>query len=522
MSADGRLLVPGESCATLVDSPRSGLLVDGRDFYRALHRALLAARRSVYMAGWQFGTSVRLLRGPDAEGCELPVDFVPLLAALCERNPELEVHLLAWDSSAVFAFEREPLQKLMFHLRGHERVHFHMDNCHPVGGSQHQKYITIDRSIAFVGGMDVTTSRWDDRSHPAIEPLRSTWRGSYTPYHDVQCYLTGDAVDVLRSWFARRWQLATGAALDVADAPREEIEVEASVPLEAPAIGLSRTWPEIEGVDLPQSRELLDLHRRAIAAAREVIYMENQYFSSDELERALVARMESDGPRLEIVLVLPQKSAGLKERLSIGVYQARILARLRDTARARGHRLGVYYHAAPGPEGDVPVFIHAKVLAVDDRFLLVSSANFTNRSMSFDSELGVAWEAPAATDALRAARVDLLREHAGLSAEEAARLVAPVPGLVARLDRIADDRSHRLRRHGLNQDELPGPILSRFVPDDPPLDPDHIEDLLPEPGVWLDRLVREPLIIAGHAGRELGRRIRRALGQGPPARGGGG
>jgi len=59
---------------------------------------------------------------------------------------------------------------------------------------------------------------------------------------------------------------------------------------------------------------------------------------SDELERALVERMEAPGrlAPLEIAIILPEKSAGLKERLSIGVYQATILRNLVDTgARAR-------------------------------------------------------------------------------------------------------------------------------------------------------------------------------------------
>src|SRR6185503_16937383 len=92
---------------------------------------------------------------------------------------------------------------------------------------------------------------------------------------------------------------------------------------------------------------------------------------------------------LEIVMVLPERSAGFKERISIGVYQAALLERITRTAAETGHHLGVYYQVARGSSEDVPVFIHAKVLAVDDRFLLVSSANATNRSMGYDTELGV-------------------------------------------------------------------------------------------------------------------------------------
>ena len=507
------LLEAGVSCSTLlVDAPRSGLLIDGRDFYRALYQALCSARRSIVMAGWQFDTSVELLRGEDAAGADLPVHFLDLLRALCSARPELEVHLLAWEASPAFTLEREPLQKLRFHWRGHERVHFRMDNCHPTTGAHHQKIVAVDRSIVFVGGMDVCTSRWDDREHRAVDPRRTSRNRPYPPHHDVHTFLTGEAVDVMRDWFACRWRMATGEELPARALPREEIAIEPTLEMEAPRVGLSHTWPDIDGCPVPQNRELYRLHLDAIASAERLIYIENQYLSSDEIEKALRHRMETRAaPPLEIILLLPQRSAGFKERVSIGVYQAKILRSLAGTAAQTGHRLGVYYPAAPGAKGDVPVFIHAKLLAVDDRFLLVSSANLTNRSMSFDSELGVAWESPAPCPSIRAARVELLREHTGLAPADANDLFGSMTGLVDRLDAIARAGTDRLRLHGLNQDELPGRLLAPFIPRDPPLDPDHVEDLLPEPGVGLDRLVRDPIVMMGHASRHIGRSMARLV-----------
>ena len=50
------LLVPGETCAAIVPNSRGGLLVDGRDFYRAFYDAACKARHSILMAGWQFSS----------------------------------------------------------------------------------------------------------------------------------------------------------------------------------------------------------------------------------------------------------------------------------------------------------------------------------------------------------------------------------------------------------------------------------------------------------------------------------
>lgn len=507
------LLIPGETCATTVDNTRGGLLVDGRDFYRAFYDAACKAEHTILMAGWQFSSSVELLRGEDATSCDLPTKLIDLLTELCKRKPDLNIYMLPWDSSPIFTFEREPLQRLKFRIKGHKRIHWKMDNCHPPGASHHQKLIVIDRAIAFVGGMDICDSRWDDRAHEAHLKHRCSGSKEYTPYHDVQSYLIGDAVDVLRSWFCERWLHASGDKLDLVDCMRTSIEIKPTFDVAAPRVALARTWPKME--THAEIRELWHLHARAIGSAKQLIYIENQYYSSDEITQALVNRMRSDRDnQLEIVMVLPEKSAGFKERISIGVYQAELLERLTRVADETGHHFGVYYQVARGntEKEEIPVFIHAKVLAVDDRFLLVSSANTSNRSMGYDTELGVAWEAPEATPSLRNARVELLAEHIGIEGSEFDQLLGPAPrGLVKRLDALATAKTHQLRIHRRNQDEKAGPLLKKLIPEKAvfdPRSPTHFkEGLLPERGTFLDRLIREPLsLLLGERGRKLKRR----------------
>ena len=510
-----QILVPGLSCSDLYESEKSGVLVDGRDFYKAVYEACCKAERTILMAGWQFASKVELVRGDDATRCKHPTKLVEFLRALCEERPDLDVYMLAWDASAIFTFEREPLQRLKFQLKGHKRVHWKMDNSQPRGASHHQKLVVVDRAIAFVGGMDVCNSRWDDRCHDADNAHRCSGGKKYTPYHDVQAYVKGDPVDTLRTWFCERWELATGAPIDLPDVPRKEIEIDPSFDVDAPVIGLTRTWPRMKDPPSAPIRELYELHMRAIAAAERIIYIENQYLSSDEIADALERRMRSScDPPLEIVFVLPEKSAGFKERISIGVYQARLLEHLGKTAAETGHHLGVYYSCACGKNGDVPVFIHAKVMAVDDRFLLVSSANTSNRSMGFDTELGIAWESPEPTDSLRAARIDLMREHCGMTEGEADAMIADPSGIVDRLDDMARSKSHRLRIHKRNADEKPGRFLSWLLPEKTPFDPDDpqsFDEALPEPAALLDRLFREPFMMAKQSLRKLHSRGRKQL-----------
>jgi phospholipase D1/2 len=510
-----QILVPGSSCAVLADSPRSGLLVDGHDYYRAVYDACRQAKRTILMLGWQFDSSVELLRGDEAEDAEHPVALLKFLATLCEQRPELEVRILTWRSSPVFALEREPFQSLTFRLRSHKNLRFELDECHPVGASQHQKAVIVDRSIAFVGGMDLCSGRWDDRAHLAIDPRRGKKpliRKNYTPYHDVQAYVTGDAVDQLFTWFAYRWEDGCAEKLELPDAPSDPITITPTLEINVPRVGLARTFPEREDWDPPRAAicELHDLHRRAIAAAKRSIYIENQYFCSEHVRRCLFERMmrEDEPEPLEIVIVLPQHSGGFKEQISIGVRQSEILRELKMMAARTGHHVGVYYVAAPGDDGDVPVFIHAKVLAVDDRFLLVSSCNTTNRSLGLDSELGVGWESDFEEPTIRNARVELLREHTGMDAAEAAHFLVPQRRLVARLDEIARARTHRLRMHAMDEGGEPGETIAKALRTSVQLDPkddDAYEDILPDPDHW-HRHLKDHLGIAWRRARAAIRR----------------
>ena len=65
----------------------------------------------------------------------------------------------------VSSLRRVPLYRLPW--RSHRRLRLVLDADHPPAGSHHQKVVVIDDKVAFCGGIDITTSRWDTREHPA-------------------------------------------------------------------------------------------------------------------------------------------------------------------------------------------------------------------------------------------------------------------------------------------------------------------------------------------------------------------
>jgi phosphatidylserine/phosphatidylglycerophosphate/cardiolipin synthase-like enzyme len=157
-------------------------------------------------------------------------------------------------------------------------------------------------------------------------------------------------------------------------------------------------------------------------------------------------------PRPEIVLVLPKQLPSWVEAVAMAPPRVTMLEQLRDTARATGTPLGLYYTAATAADGsEVPVLIHSKLMTVDDRFLTIGSANTSNRSMGLDTELNVSWEATSPDDrkmlrSVRRTRANLLAEHCGLRKQpDARRLLGRKRGLVAYLDQLAAAKQHRLR-----------------------------------------------------------------------------
>lgn len=458
MSTRG-IIRPGRNCRTLGEVDSSGVMIDGRDYYRVFYHAARKARNHILISGWQFDSGVRLLRGEDILDSGEETRFLNFLNTLCEKNPDLRIYILAWNFSYIFILDREWMQKRIF-SRSNPRISFHFDNRHAFAASQHQKFVVIDGYASFVGGMDICSSRWDDRRHDHDNPYRVDAGGKpYGPYHDVNSYVTGPVVEDLTEIFRSRWLDTTGEELELKPARRADFipPEEIGVALPANSAAVCRTQAHSLARLKTSVREIRSLYIDAIRSARSLIYIENQYFSSYAVYRALVKRMKSSAPGLQIVMLLPKKEQTLMENIYVGIAQARLLKSLKRVARRRGHSLGIYYPVVRSKKGrEEQVFIHSKLMVVDDRFLTIGSANANNRSMGLDTELNLAWEARGAghgdlAASIKRLRVDLLAEHTGFNTKSVLDALGRTEGLVAYLEAVAHSSASRLRRHRLKR-----------------------------------------------------------------------
>ena len=133
------------------------------------------------------------------------------------------------------------------------------------------------------------------------------------------------------------------------------------------------------------SFRIFESYLRLLRGAREVIYLENQFLWSPELVDVLADKLRNPPtPDFRIVLLLPAKANNGAEdtRGQLGV--------LVEADNGHGRVLGATIRsmAAEGGRAD-PLYVHAKVAVVDDRWLIVGSANLNAHSFFNDTELCV-------------------------------------------------------------------------------------------------------------------------------------
>ena len=428
------ILEPGRNCWRIERAERVAFLVDGAAYFRVLRDGLKQARESVLILAWDIDSRLRLRRDGKDDGWPEPLgDF---LNALVSRERKLHGYILTWDFAMIYALDREWLPIYQLDWKTHRRLHFHMDDCHPLGASHHQKVVVIDDRLAFAGGLDLTMGRWDTPEHLPDDPRRAELSDEAArPHHDVQMAVSGEAARALGDLARERWRCATGRRLRASarDGLSDPWPEYLAADIEDVDVALARTLPEYEGDH--EVRESERLYLDAIAAAEHWIYIENQYFTSATIAEALAARLkEARGP--EVVIVLPLKTEGWLAQVTLDVIRLRLLNELVEADHAG--RLRVFYPKLPDA-ADKPINVHAKLMIVDDDFVRVGSSNLNNRSMMMDSECDLALEARGerrVSEAIVRFRQRLLSEHLHVTQERVAREMAQRSSLVATIDAL--------------------------------------------------------------------------------------
>ena len=432
---DLKILEEGRTCWRIARAERAAVLIDGAAYFAALRKALLEARHSVFIVGWDIDSRVELI-GEEAEpDDEAPTRLGDLLTYLVDRRPELQIHLLLWDYSVVYALEREPLPSVNLDWATPRQIKVCLDDVLPLGASHHQKIVVIDDAVAFCGGLDLTVRRWDTTEHRPEHPGRRDPDGKpYDPFHDMQMCVDGEAAIALADLVRERWLEAACEAVDRTGSPGDVWPEYVAPEFENVDIAVARTLPALDGG--AGVREVEALYIAALERAERIIYIENQFLTVDAVAEGLARRL-SENRDLEVLLVSPRDHDSWLEARSMKAGRIRFMRQL-DKAEI-SDRVRLVHPATSADGSERAVMVHAKLMIVDDVFLRIGSANLNKRSMGMDTECDLAIEAEDDDQRRSIAEIRnrLLGEHLGVSADTVAETLAELGSLLQTVDTLS-------------------------------------------------------------------------------------
>ncbi|NEK18438.1 phospholipase D-like domain-containing protein [Rhizobium leguminosarum] len=429
------LLKPSENCWRVERANEFAILIDADIYFDAVRSAMKAAKRSIYLVGWDFNARVTLGH-PDLQD-NAPKGVGDFLLWLMKRNAKLEIRLLLWNPGFLASWAKAANVPYLLRWKLNRQITVKLDGNHPLGSSHHQKILVIDDSLAFCGGIDVTTDRWDTRDHLDDDPKRKRPDGTpYGPWHDASSYCIGPAARALGDLCRQRWSLAGGKKLEPVEAHTDFPTVEGAIAFGKVDLAISRTSPAYG-----QRQRIVEIERLyvdMIMSAKKFVYAESQYFASRAVAQAIAKRLaEPGGP--EFVLVNPVKSDNWLGAIAMDTARARLRESMR---RHDPHERFRIYH--PVTAKGEPIYVHSKLMIIDDEVMRVGSSNFNNRSMRFDNECDVVFEADGAEPTrskLRDLRSSLLGEHLGVGADAVRDAVERQDSLIAAVECLRQPRN---------------------------------------------------------------------------------
>ena len=381
-------------------------IVDGVPAFQRIAEAIGAARHSVWLTVAFYAPDLRF---PDGRG---------LFDVLDDGEARgLDVRVLFWrpnpeSSRYGRTFPGTEADQDLLRGRG-SRFGIRWDRA-GTSYCQHQKSWLIDaghpKETAFVGGINLTAKALGSPGH------RDGGR------HDLYLEITGPSATDVHHNFVQRWNEAsertqadgTWGAAGFSPLP---FPSRASVPRGASVVQIQRMVPPGRYADDTASpggqphaiqageRSILEQYERAIDAARSTIYIENQALPVPTIARRLEAALHRG---VQVVLLVPAEPGE-------GVRAAR-----RDPARSapfeavealdRHEAFVLAGLVVPDGGRGRPVYVHAKVMLVDDAWATIGSCNLHANSLGGHAELNASvWDEAV----VRALRRELLAEHLG-------------------------------------------------------------------------------------------------------------
>ncbi len=458
-------LLPQELPRTF-DNSRVTPLIDGENYFSELSNVLNMVGTGtpeenkdhfIYISGW----FLDLLNGFSLDGLGGSPKFFDLLKTKSEAgvdvrimaslNPYLKLaeenDLLSKTDQKDTRFLRFVGRKNIENIDAFRQISSMSQKCllniigHP-SASVHVKMIvigTVDLAVGFTGGIDLVEDRYcSELFHtpvpaPGHPPTKNWW-------HDVQMKIEGPAVQGLYDYFKDMWKLILDYHKDksikkfrmvkekekakgkevpaqVPGTPEVPTRKLPSLPAGAHHVQSLRTVPQYKisfwspGTDFSTfsfasdgAFEIAMAWKKAIAAAKQYIYIEDQYFWSSHVMEWINEAINHN-PHLKVILLIGKKDPGdpktpPHEKVALQDSLLGNLSNLQIEAQVRLY--------------NVEYLVHSKTTLIDDRWAMIGSANCMRASLFTYYEHSVSVLDPD-NELVQTYRMNLWGGHFGLN-----------------------------------------------------------------------------------------------------------
>jgi phosphatidylserine/phosphatidylglycerophosphate/cardiolipin synthase-like enzyme len=395
-------------------------LVNGEESWRWIYNQINAARESIHLCFWALQSEHALIRTTADQYAPVSDRRRYTLAHLLNERQRagVRIRILLWDYPLG---ARSLISDNYIRLAGAAGTFEVLYQSHPSTiGSWHQKFLVVDDSVAFVGGMNAKTNDWDTDDHEPIEVRRAAFDADpdrrralvaardHTaldpPRHDYMTVMTGPIVADVQAAFVERWNHAISRR-----ASYSERAIRLPAPTPRPPTSdvkaqITRTMPEYPPTPRGE-RGIKDTYIKAIRLAERYIYIENQYFRSAVIARELAAAMTRN-PSLRVIVVIPPdylSSLEPGDAWRIASPSTFWTSAAFDTLRAARADFTLFYLQSTyvdrgGRRVFVPIDLHAKLMIVDDAWYTIGSCNINDRGFDTEGELNVSVQHASARD----------------------------------------------------------------------------------------------------------------------------
>ena len=163
------------SFAPIRNGSQAKWYVDGQDYMAAVADSIEAAEKEIFITDWQLNPHIFMKR-PDSGVDSLLWRLDKMLLRKAEQGVRTYI-LLYWESKiAGMDLGSEYAQTALRHdnievLRHPDMTTLLLNPSTMFRWSHHEKVVVVDRSVAFVGAIDLCFGRWDTHSHLLTDPF---------------------------------------------------------------------------------------------------------------------------------------------------------------------------------------------------------------------------------------------------------------------------------------------------------------------------------------------------------------